>query len=324
MLTASRRRSPRFLRLARARPGTPSRVQLSFGTAAVDVVLPDVRAVTAGESAPHPFLKWAGGKRQLLPQLLPRVLPRIQSGFHEPFIGGGALFFELSGLGVLPARVTLSDANPNLVECYTMVRDQLYALVEHLREHQARHGEGYFYAVRGAIPTEPVERAARLIYLNKTCFNGLYRENRKGRFNVPFGKYLNPAILDQQNLVATSRALAGVELSVADFATVRDRAQRGDFVYFDPPYVPVSTTASFTAYAKAGFGPADQVRLRDVVVELAGGGVHFLLSNSMTPSVRELYGAFDIATVHASRSVNRNADGRGKVEEALVSNIVIS
>lgn len=270
---------------------------------------------------PRPFLKWAGGKGQLLGELVPRVRAGLRGGgYHEPFIGGGALFFELSRQGALPRRVTISDANENLVEVYGAVRDELGAVLELLREHKLRHCEAHYYATRGQRPASRPERAARVIYMNKTCFNGLYRENSKGQFNVPMGRYENPEVLDEPNLRAASEALRGVSITVADFGDVAKRAEPGDLVYLDPPYDPVSKTSSFTFYARGGFGSTEQARLRDVARELSRRGVHFLLSNSMTPLVRELYAEFDIETVLASRAVNSRADRRGKVEEALVSN----
>ena len=269
---------------------------------------------------PRPFLKWAGGKRQLLPVLLPRVREGMEGGYHEPFVGGGALFFELARLGELPNRVSLADGNPNLVEAYVAVRDDLATLEGLLCEHVSRHGEEHFYATRATVPGTSTERAARVIYLNKTGFNGLYRENSKGKFNVPFGRYANPSILDEHNLRAAHEVLQGVEVLVGDFAGVRERAQPRDLVYFDPPYDPVSATSSFTSYARGGFGAEEQTRLRDVVRELSGRGVRVLLSNSMTPRVCDLYAGFRVDTVLASRAVNSRGDRRGKVEEALVRN----
>jgi DNA adenine methylase len=264
-------------------------------------------------------LKWAGGKGQLLDQLVPRARAAMGAAYHEPFLGGGALFFELARIGALPPRVTLSDANPLLVELYVTVRDQPDQLIEHLREHQARHGEAHYYAVRQQVPGVAVARAARVVYLNKTCFNGLYRVNSKGVFNVPMGSYVDPNICDEPNLRAASAALQGAEITLSDFAAVADRSRPGDFVYFDPPYDPVSPTSRFTSYARAGFGPDEQRRLRDLAWALHCRGVRILLSNSMTPLVRELYAGFSLDTVLAARSVNSRPDRRGKVEEALIA-----
>ena len=278
--------------------------------------LPGV-APSSALARPRPFLKWAGGKGQLLPELLAR-LPKQFRAYHEPFVGGGALFFELYALGRLKAAVHLTDRNPPLIDTYETVRTDVDAVIRRLRRH--RNDEAAFYRVRGQDPRRlsPAARAARVIYLNKTCYNGLYRENRSGEFNVPFGRYVNPAICDAENLRAVAAALEGATLSCAPYEAVLDRAAPGDLVYFDPPYQPVSATSSFTAYHRDGFGPADQERLRDLFATLAGRGVHVLLSNSDTPLVRSLYGSFAIDRVHASRAINSRADRRGKVAEVIV------
>ena len=268
----------------------------------------------------RPFLKWAGGKSQLLHELVPRARAGLGgAGYHEPFLGGGALFFELAGLGLLPPRVTLADGNPNLVTVYLAVRDDVEGLIPLLAEHKLRHGKEHYYAVRAEVPDDSVARAARFIYLNKTCFNGLYRENAKGLYNVPMGAYTKPEICDAPKLRAAAAALARVDIVCADFGDVEHRVQPGDFVYFDPPYDPLSKTASFTAYAKGGFGEAEQTRLAALVGSLADRDVNVLLSNSMTPLVRALYGRFNLETVLAARAVNSRADRRGKIAEALVS-----
>jgi DNA adenine methylase len=269
-----------------------------------------------GDARPRPFLKWAGGKGQLLPELLPR-LPATFGAYHEPFVGGGALFFELFSAGRL-GRALLSDRNPGLIDVYTAIRDDVAGVIAALRRH--RNDSDHFYAVRALDPAalSPVARAARSIFLNKTCFNGLWRENASGRFNVPFGRNANPTICDEPNLRAVSRALAAAELRVADFAEVADRAAPGDLVYFDPPYVPVSASSSFTAYHKEPFGPPQQEALRDVFGALAARGVHVVLSNSDVPFVRELYADFRIDRIEATRSINCRADRRGAVGEVVV------
>ncbi len=270
---------------------------------------------------PAPVLKWAGGKRQLLPELMPRIAGAGKvSAYHEPFIGGGAVYFEICGRGLLPARATISDVNPNLIDVYEAVREECPTLSRLLRALQETHSEDQYYAVRGRVPETRVERAARVIYLNKTCFNGLYRENSKGGFNVPHGKYANPGIWNEPALFAASRALQSAEILCRGFAAIVERAKDGDLVYFDPPYVPLSATASFAGYAKGGFGPADQEELVGVLRVLDGRGVKFILSNSMNERVRSLYAGFRIETVLASRNVNRNGAGRGKIEEAIVTN----
>jgi len=265
---------------------------------------------------PRPVLKWAGGKARLLPELLARV-PETLGAYHEPFVGGGALFFALAGAGRL-GRAYLSDANDGLIGVYLALRDDVDGVIAALRGH--RYDRDHYYRVRAQQPTDLSlpERAARILYLNKTCYNGLYRENRAGQFNVPFGRYANPTICDEPNLRAASAALQGVDIARRPFTSVLDHAQPGDFVYFDPPYDPVSATANFTTYDRAGFGPDDQRRLRDVFAALAGRGVGAMLSNSDTPLVRELYAGFRIDEVQAARAINSKANGRGKVSELMI------
>ena len=264
------------------------------------------------------MLKWAGGKGRLLPELLAR-LPQAFGSYHEPFVGGGALFFALAGAGRLE-RVILSDANAALIDVYLALRDDVAGVITALQAH--RYERDHYYRVRAQQPEALtlVERAARGIYLNKTCSNGLYRQNRAGRFNVPFGRYANPTICDEPNLRAASALLQHADIARRRFDTILDYAKEGDFVYFDPPYVPLSPTANFTTYDRAGFGPADQTQLRDVFAELARRGVRAMLSNSDTSFVRELYAGFRVEQVLAARAVNSKANSRGKVAEVLVMN----
>lgn len=272
---------------------------------------------------PRPFLKWAGGKGQLLCDLVPRVKQSKFIGrYHEPFVGGGALLFELKRSSLLPGGATVCDTNPNLVGVWTAVRDDLEALLAALAELEGQNTEEAFYRIRAEVPAGGVARAARIIYLNKTAFNGLYRENSKGGYNVPFGRYTSPTIRDEANLRACSAALAGVEVLNTPFASVLDRAVPGDLVYFDPPYVPLSKTSSFTRYAKDDFREREQRELAEVYAELTRRGVKAILSNSDAPLIGELYGAgvYRFETVMATRRVNRNADGRGAIPEALVCN----
>lgn len=272
-------------------------------------------------SLPEPFLKWAGGKRQLLPELMRRIKRLGKFGrYHEPFIGGGALFFELFRSGAIQTRALLSDNNPNLVVAYEGVKNETGAVIELLKDHQARHGKEYYYEMRAAHPASLAAKAARVIYLNRTCFNGLFRENSKGQFNVPMGKYKNPQICNEPNLRAVAAALKKASIETRPFETVLHRAKSGDFVYLDPPYHPVSDTASFTAYQKGGFGEADQRALAAVVRELSARGVYVLLSNSWTPLICDLYADFTLEQVFAKRSVNSRAEKRGAVAEALVRN----
>ena len=274
-------------------------------------------------AVPRPILKWAGGKRQLLGELIPRIsFPSKYCTYHEPFFGGGALFFELARTNCLPSKVRISDSNHALVEVYSEVRQDVSKVIELLQRHREIHCKEHFYEIRSRDPSNSpaYARAARVIYLNKTCFNGLYRVNARGEFNVPFGKYSNPTICDEANLVAVSEALAGVEIEACTFESVLAHADAGDFVYFDPPYHPVSKTSSFTAYAKSGFGVRDQNRLFDLCQKLDACGVWFLLSNSDTDFIRLLYKGYKIETVLAKRSINSNGAGRGAIQEVLISN----
>jgi DNA adenine methylase len=271
----------------------------------------------------RPFLKWAGGKGQLLPELLERV--DRAGGFkryHEPFLGGGALFFALMRENKLGrGKAYLSENNPRLVDTYRGLRDHPDEVIALLQRHREKNCEAYYYAVRAEVPADIAEQAARIIYLNKTCFNGLFRENSRGGFNVPFGKYKNPGICAEANLRACAAALRKARIDARGFETVLDYAKRGDFVYFDPPYHPVSKTASFTSYHKGGFGEDEQRELAGVFDELTKRKVNVLLSNSDTPFVVDLYRHIGVLEyVQATRAVNSRADRRGKVSEVLVSN----
>jgi DNA adenine methylase len=276
------------------------------------------RTSIRGDEGARPFLKWAGGKGQLMAQLEPLLPARPVRRYFEPFLGSAALFFALR-----PREATLSDVNAELVDCYRAVQTDVEALVEALSAH--RYEERAFYRVREQDPAELslAERAARTIYLNKTGYNGLYRVNRAGRFNVPFGRYTNPGFASREslaNLRDCSRALARVRLLVRDFGEVVRDAREGDLVYFDPPYVPLSETSDFTAYVPGGFGPRDQERLASVVHALSERGVLVMLSNSDTPVVRDLYARYRIDVVSAARSINSRANRRGKVAEVVVRN----
>jgi DNA adenine methylase len=261
---------------------------------------------------PRPFLKWVGGKGQLLSQLWPHLPERFER-YHEPFLGGGALFFALR-----PRRAFLSDVNRELVDCYTAVRDEIDDVIAALRTH--RYEQEHYYEVRAQNPflLSSAERAARTIFLNRTGFNGLYRVNRSGQFNVPFGRYTNPLICDEINLRACSVALQDAELKVQDFTLAGDSMLPGDLAYFDPPYVPVSATANFTGYSADGFNSNDQARLARLFGRLVERNVHALLSNADVPALRELYRSFPAATLLASRAVNCDTSKRGKVNEVLV------
>jgi len=264
-------------------------------------------------------MKWVGGKTQLMPELLDRIPSGIGT-YYEPFIGGGALFFALK-----PKKAVLGDYNAELIETYRVVRDELTDLIELLEGHY--YEKNYFYSVRALDPDSlsPAQAAARTIYLNRTGFNGLYRVNLKGQFNVPFGRYSNPLICDHENLEACSTLLRTAQLKQGSFEEVLRSAKAGDFVYLDPPYVPISKTSNFTNYVAGGFGPEDQLSLAQLLVELDQRGVRFMLSNAGCEDSRALYRDLPIPklrieTVEARRSVNSRSSGRGKVDEILVLN----
>lgn len=266
----------------------------------------------------YPIVKWVGGKRQLMFELL-KNLPKSYNRYFEPFIGGGALFFELQ-----PNNAYISDMNEELINLYSVVRDSVDELVHDLNKHEI--SKEYFLKIRNLDRMEKyfklsnIERASRFIYLNRTCFNGMYRVNSKGEFNVPFGNYKNPRIIDENNLLNCSELLKKTEIKCADFSEILSKVQKDDFVYFDPPYVPLNETSSFTSYTKDGFDIDMQFKLRDVCNELDSMGVKFMLSNSDTKLVNELYANYEIKKVFASRQINANADGRGKITEVLVKN----
>ncbi len=276
------------------------------------------------DEKPKPFVKWVGGKRQLLKQfrlmnLYPPENFDLKTGrYFEPFVGGGAVFFDL-----LPEKAFLSDMNFELVATYNVIKNNVDELIKSLKEHP--HNKDYFLEIRAQIPKQlsELEIASRFIFLNRTCFNGMYRVNSKGGFNVPFGKYENPLICDEKNLQKVSEALQRVEIKHQDFKEVLKKAKSGDFIYFDPPYYPVSKTASFTSYTAEGFLDKEQTELRDTFLELHKRGCFIMLSNSDTPFINKIYSGFDglrINKVEAGRAINSNGTGRGKVTEVLVTN----
>jgi DNA adenine methylase len=275
--------------------------------------MPAVFDPHGAEGPRRPFIKWAGGKRQLLPELL-RYVPGQYSRYFEPFVGGGALFFELRA-----KRALLADVNERLIRTYRGVKNDVEDVIGLLEGYP--HEQDFFYELRDVPIDEKsdAEVAAWFIYLNKLGFNGLYRVNRKNRFNVPFGRHRNPTICDAATLRACSASLADAELCVADFEAVVAQAAAGDLVYFDPPYVPLSVTSSFTSYTSDGFGPADQIRLRDLALKLKERGVHVLLSNSSAAFVRDLYQpAFETNEVSATRLVNSKVGRRGAITELVI------
>lgn len=273
---------------------------------------------------PRPFLKWAGGKTQLADALLERRPARFNV-YHEPFVGSGALFFRLFREGLIRHAI-LSDINAELIDTYIAIRDHVSEVIRILSEFP--YSKEFYYEIRAKDPwtLSLPERAARMIYLNKTGYNGLYRVNRHGQFNVPFGRYKSPKYLDRENLLAVSQALQKVEIICASFETVVDRAEPGDWVYFDPPYVPVSSTANFTAYHADGFDLRDQERLHDICIVLTQNDVYVMVSNSETPIVRSLYTSsqFFIDEVQANRAINCNGARRGKITELVITNYPLS
>ena len=268
-------------------------------------------------SPPRPFLKWAGGKRQLLPALRAHLPEDWQDRrYYEPFLGAGALLFDLS-----PRRAVVNDANQELISAYQALRTDCEAVIALLEEHRARHCPAYFYQVRGMDrdPRFP-QRAARLIYLNQTCYNGLHRVNSRGYFNVPYGRYTSPTICEPDTLRAVSAYLrqSRITLRSGDFAAAVQGARRDSFVYFDPPYHSPDK-ANFTSYA-GSFGNDEHLRLRDLFAALTRRGVPCLLSNSDTPFIRQIFAGYPIDTIQARRAINSDAAQRGAVNEVLIWN----
>ena len=274
-----------------------------------------------------PFLKWVGGKRQLLDQISP-LIPAEYQRYIEPFAGGGAVFFSLSEqLQSANIPAWLNDINPELINAYCVVRDAPQELLEDLKTHI--YEKEYFLAIRGLDRTpdglaslSPLKRASRFIYLNRTAFNGLYRVNARGQFNVPFGWYKNPLIADTKTIFACSAALQNVQLGNASFTDILGSAGAGDFVYLDPPYIPLNDTSYFTSYSHDGFGIAEQQRLAGMIAEMAARGARFIASNAYVPELKELYNGFKIIEVKATRAINADKNGRQAISEALITNLL--
>lgn len=271
----------------------------------------------------EPIVKWAGGKRQLLGKILERIPPRDEiSTYYEPFVGGGAVLFALQ-----PKKAVINDINAELMNLYNVVKNDVEALISHLRRH--RNDEEYFYEIRN-IDRDPerfsrlsdLARASRTHYLNKTCFNGLFRVNRAGQFNTPFGRYKNPNFVNEEGLRAVSKFFNTNEIrfKCGDFEDAVKWAKKPSFVYFDPPYDPVSVSANFTGYAEGGFNREEQIRLKNLCDRLHKRGIKFLLSNSDTPFIRNLYSSYEIEIIKARRSINSDGANRGEINEVLVRN----
>lgn len=268
-----------------------------------------------------PVLKWVGGKRQIIDQITKHV-PKTFSTYYEPFLGGGAVLFELQ-----PKKAVVNDINNELINIYEVIKNNVGELIEDLKRH--KNEEGYFYKIRELDRDKdrynnltPVQKASRIIFLNKTCYNGLFRVNKAGEFNTPFGNYKNPNIVNEITLRAVSNYFSKVNIifTCTDFEETLKGAGKGAFVYFDPPYDPVSDTASFTGYDKGGFDQDEQIRLKKTCDKLNEKGVKFLLSNSATDFIKELYKDYKIEVIQAKRAVNSKADKRGEIDEVLVMN----
>ena len=268
-----------------------------------------------------PVVKWVGGKRQIINEIMKHV-PVSFTTYYEPFLGGGALLFELQ-----PQKAVVNDINHELINLYEVIKDNVEELIKHLKTH--KNEKEYFYKIRELDRKKdeyskltPVQRASRIIYLNKTCYNGLFRVNKAGEFNTPFGNYKNPNIVNEITLMAVSEYFnqAKIRFCSLDFTVVLKGVRKGAFVYFDPPYDPVSDTASFTGYNRSGFDRKEQIRLKETCDKLDQKGVEFLLSNSATDFIKDLYKEHRIEIVQAKRPINSNANKRGEIDEVLVMN----
>lgn len=272
----------------------------------------------------QPFLKWAGGKRQLLPAIK-EYIPQQFGQYYEPFIGAGAVLFSLQ-----PKKSIINDTNGELINCYRVIKDNPEELLDLCQEHREKNSKEHFYSLREQDRRDdfqdrsPLERAARIIYLNKTCFNGLFRVNSSGQFNVPYGNYSNPVIADPAVIKSVSAYLnqRDVRILEGDFAKAVSTARKGAFIYFDPPYHPISDTSSFTGYSANGFGEKEQVRLKELCDRLTERGCQVLVSNSSAPLIKKLYSApnYEIVEVKASRAINAVASRRGRINELLIHN----
>lgn len=267
-----------------------------------------------------PFVKWVGGKRQLMPAIN-ELLPKKYSTYYEPFVGGGAVLFE-----VQPKKAVVNDFNAELINTYNIIKKHPEALIEDLETHV--NESDYFYQIRALDRRDHfdkvsnIKKASRVIYLNKTCYNGLYRVNSSGEFNSPFGKYKNPNIVNEVTIRAVSKYLNANDITImnGDFENAVKKIRKGAFVYFDPPYHPVSKSSNFTGYVQGGFNADDQVRLRDLCDKLNQKGVQFLVSNSATKLILDLYKKYNINFVKANRAINSDATKRGEVDEVLIRN----
>lgn len=274
---------------------------------------------------PKPFVKWAGGKRQLIP-IINQNLPESFGTYYEPFLGGGALLFHIL-TDKNGQKCSISDLNSDLVLAYTTIRDRVDSLIASLKNHEKnyqKNSESYYYSIRESNPRSEIEKTSRLIFLNRTCFNGLYRVNNKGKFNVPLGKYSNPNIVNEENLYAVSTILQSSRISIKcrDFEAVLRDAKKGDLIYFDPPYQPTSATANFTSYTNKDFTYDDLTRLAELCLKLDSRGCNVLLSNSDSKEVSDIFAknTWKITRIEANRSINSNSKKRTGHFELLIKN----
>ena len=267
---------------------------------------------------PKPFIKWAGGKRQIIKELTDS-LPKNYNRYFEPFIGGGALFFAIR-----PKNAYISDINPELINLYNTVKNNTHSLIKDLLRY--KNTETEFYRIRNLDRTPDyknltnIEKAGRFIYLNKTCYNGLYRTNSKGQFNAPYGFYKNPNIIDEQNLKICSELLKETEIGLSDFSNIENKIKTHDFVYFDPPYIPINKTSSFTKYYKDDFNTGSQIKLKELCDRLNKKNIYFMLSNSYNETALNLYKEYNIKKINAIRAINCKADKRGTINELIITN----
>jgi len=275
----------------------------------------------------QPFVKWVGGKRALLPQIFEHIDTNFNN-YYEPFTGGGALFFELYNRGLLADKnVFLFDINAELVNTYNVVKNKPLELIERLKEFKEKHSKEFYYEVRAwdrkddYLDKSELIRATRFIYLNKTCFNGLYRVNKKNQNNVPMGAYKNPNICDEKTIINGSKALQNVTILNSSYKDVLTYARKGDFIYFDPPYYPLTETANFTSYSEFDFFDKEQKELFDVFKKLDSINCQVLHSNSCTDFIKELYKEYQIEEVKANRFINSKSKDRGKISEFLIKGI---
>lgn len=270
----------------------------------------------------QPFTKWTGGKRQLLPTLK-ELMPDTFNTYYEPFIGGGALFFDIS-----PSKAIINDFNEELINCYIQIKQNPEQIIELLVKHQENNTKDYYLNIRSMdrderiIKMSNVERAARILYMLRVNFNGLYRVNSKNQFNVPYGQYKNSKVVDAKLLTQISQYLNSNDITIlsGDFEDAISTAKKGDFVYFDPPYMPISKTSEFTSYTNEGFSFKEQVRLKETFQKLNDNGVFVMLSNSNHDIIKELYQSFNIHKVEVTRTNGATKSSRGKVKELIITN----